>query len=494
LASSDPDEVHKILLTSGTTIISSGYASQVKELVNLLKPSVAILPRIQLIRAYAEYTLGRYQASLACIAEAVLRLEDLSFDDQQFLTYLRDADDYQTGRISLSEYSERQEALIAQQAGGLVLSYGLTHVRYALIAETDLTRRTSLFEKMRSIVALIQAETGSAESFKLQARITLLEAEGKQSVIASLEEIGQLSLRKALGRTPDIRAVLQSQGERLHRWEDDVNSALKEALAQEHPLLVADAYALRASIKIALFQTLRLSTPMLGVSVEIPEAQFQAVIDDAEQAMKIYMQAGQMEGELRATMHLADIFELAGRETAARDLARDVLPKAQAMDYVSIKVRAQQHISEQTLLNQCAAARAKARSEDRDVGRADNSDEILQKYAADLLAALDLPRDRLPVLERDYFSVRDIARERLSWCRHIELKQDLRHTLHPSTLYREDPNRCCMCEKHGYKSAIVNPDWNTVISAFKQTYCAGCPDREPKQKIDVDQSPARRTS
>src|SRR5882762_1103697 len=65
------------------------------------------------------------------------------------------------------------------------------------------------------------------------------------------------------------------------------------------------------------------------------------------------------------------------------------------------------------------------------------------------------------------------------WCRHIELKEDLRHTLDPSTHFRSDPTRIAHCNLHGYRSKLGNPDWRAVISAFKPTYCEGCPDKNP---------------
>jgi hypothetical protein len=73
-----------------------------------------------------------------------------------------------------------------------------------------------------------------------------------------------------------------------------------------------------------------------------------------------------------------------------------------------------------------------------------------------------------------------IARERMGFCRHIGLIQDLRHTAHPATRYVTDPSRACVCEKLGYRSNVESTDAATVIVAFKRTYCDGCPDRDPK--------------
>lgn len=123
---------------------------------------------------------------------------------------------------------------------------------------------------------------------------------------------------------------------------------------------------------------------------------------------------------------------------------------------------------------------AKRRTEDEDVHIADESDEAMRSVARYALTALRLPAERLPIMEREANSLRLIARERVDWCRYINLIQDLRHTLSADTCYRMDPQRSCVCEKHGYRSNIENPDPCTVINAFKWAYCNDCPDRQPK--------------
>lgn len=114
--------------------------------------------------------------------------------------------------------------------------------------------------------------------------------------------------------------------------------------------------------------------------------------------------------------------------------------------------------------------------------KADRSDEESRLYAKQYLKAKDLPVERLPVVEREYFSIRDVAREKINWCRHIGRLNDERHALHPSTCYRTDPNRICVCNLHGFRSPVSNTDWKVISSDFKKIYCEKCPDRSPFQK------------
>jgi hypothetical protein len=80
--------------------------------------------------------------------------------------------------------------------------------------------------------------------------------------------------------------------------------------------------------------------------------------------------------------------------------------------------------------------------------------QTLDVIARFTLDSLGLPAYRLPVLERDAEACRQIARERVDFCRHVNLVQDLSHTRSPSTCYATDPLRACICEKLGHKSKV----------------------------------------
>jgi hypothetical protein len=124
---------------------------------------------------------------------------------------------------------------------------------------------------------------------------------------------------------------------------------------------------------------------------------------------------------------------------------------------------------------------AARRGQDQDVLHANDTDETLRRYAMHSLEIMHLPADRLPVVEREWQSLRLIARERVFWCRHINLMQDKSHTLHPETCYLRDPERFCICEKHNHQANIRHTDPEVVINAFKRVYCEGCVDRNPKR-------------
>ena len=61
----DPDKIRDLLLEAGLTLVSSGDAAGVLEAIDKLSHADRKLPRLLLVRAFAECSLGHYQAASA---------------------------------------------------------------------------------------------------------------------------------------------------------------------------------------------------------------------------------------------------------------------------------------------------------------------------------------------------------------------------------------------------------------------------------------------
>lgn len=193
----------------------------------------------------------------------------------------------------------------------------------------------------------------------------------------------------------------------------------------------------------------------------------------------IAQKAGNLEAELRGRMLVADIYELLGREAEARAIASEVLPKAKAMEYAALIWRAEAHLNEQTMVAKLKDI-GRPRSEEESAAMYTNfTDQEIIKFAKRFVEIVGLPLERLPIVERDMSSRRDISREKFEWCRHLELIQDLEHERHIETHYAVDPKRYSKCSLLAYESRIGDSDWMAVIGAFKRTYCANCAHKSP---------------
>lgn len=485
----DPAEAKRILIKSGTAIVSAGYISQVKNLIRLLNPEDAQLPRILLVQAHAEYMLGRYQAAYAVLSDVLLRDEELSEDDRQFLKTLRDGCDYQAGRITIEEFKARLNETAKHETGGFAVSYRIGRLRLAAIGEREPTRGLALIRELSSLVAEVVGSTDFSDSFKMYARLSLLEAEGYQLTGRSLIELGEAAVALRSGRAPDLKAMLEKQKENISRWEQAMGQALSAAIELGNPLLLADAILVRSSVAFHVHNNTNSIGIMFGRPQEVPQDQIQRLVGDVGKAVEIFSKAGQLEGELRAKMLTADLHELAGREAEAKEIAGEVLPKAQAMGYAVIVGHAEELFSGQGLQSKIKETFRKKTEEEEALRMAAKDDAQLRSDAAQMQRILNLPADRLPAIENRYFSVRGIAREQLKWCRHIELLEDQRHTFSPATHYRTDPNYICVCPLLGYESDAPSQDWATIISTFKRTYCEGCPERNPYNQQTTPDSP-----
>jgi hypothetical protein len=486
LVTTDPEALCRWILADGMTLVAAGYGREVLEATRLLNPDAARLPRVHLVCGYAQFTLGRYQAAAGHLAEAGIGADELSARDCTFLASLRNACDHQTGRTTAEEYLHRQESL-AHQQGGAALEHRLQCLRHELVTETQLERRRVLVQQLREVATQIGADGTASPAFRLQARLLALQEEGVAGVLAFSHALGLIQMRLGMGLTPDleqVRAAFRADREHTDRWERAADDAVREAVAQQHPLLFGEALLVRVMVRLFVIGDRRVTVLALGREPSpVPDNAVHPLMADAEEAMKIFAQAGNLEGELRARMLLADLFELAGQQAAARSLAEHVLPRARAMGYTRVESLAQDHLSGGSMMWRLEARIRQGPGEDNDARLAAADDEEMRRFARDCLAAARLPPERFPIVERECFSLRDVAREHLRWCKHLEVIQDLRHTRHVATHYREDPERWCHCALHGDRSAISSTDWGALISAFKQTRCQGCPDRAPKGEV-----------
>lgn len=310
-------------------------------------------------------------------------------------------------------------------------------------------------------------------------------------MVDSIRDIGDSRIRLALGRLTDFNSMFAVHAARLAKRDEQSAVVLKDAIETGSLYLVANAMVTRGNISYGVLTNQKMLSVMFDQPARLSDEFIQNNIDNAHGALEIFKQAGNLEGELRAKMLLADFYDLLGRESDAQKIASDVILIAKAMNYGALLGRAEDHLSGHSLQARLAESTQPKAEDDRTKSHAQESDEELRQNAAQMLRLLDLPADRLPVMEREYESYRDIAREQWTWCRHIDLIQDKRHELHPSTHFKTDPTRFGICKRFGSRSTLGSPDWAAVILAFKTAYCEGCPDRSPVEEFSIAKDEGR---
>jgi hypothetical protein len=487
LASTDPLQLYQWITSSGRTIVSSGYGVKVLEWFGVLNPEHRRDARVNLVAAYAQVSLGRNYEAAGSLSVAKLGADGLSPEDREFLGYLDDVCAYQTSRIDQAEYLRREGERGANKTGVAAAGHRLEVLRQERLRSQDRDRRAELLEEMRSAAVQVYTAADARPAHKLNARIHLMSAEGDALIGRFTEESAQIEARKEMG-FPSLAVDRQAGGEiagAWEEWEKGARSCIEDAATEGHPLLLADAVTARASVYQAFILTKRMQAAALHEPWEPPQGLIGKLMQEVERAMVIYRQAGNLEGETRSKLLLADLFDASGQEQAAKNLAEGAVGVARAMGYSRLESHAREYLDGRTLFQIFQAELAKREAVDEDVRIADETDEAVRRMARFSLASLRLPQDRLPVLEREAASLRLIARERVNFCRHIGLIQDLSHTLSPTTCYATDPSHACVCEKLGHRSNVESTDAATVIGAFKRAYCDSCLKRNPKRRKDT---------
>ena len=468
----DPDELYQLVSTAGMTAVCDGYARQVLDRARLLDVDARNEPRIRLLCAYAEHTLGKYAAAFAHVVEITACGDQLGEYDRHFFEGLRDACLFQLGRITEGEYEERQAALAANATGVFLLQRQVNELKQQVLRQEDKGECQRVLDSFQELVDEIACRSDASGPFKLQARIELLKAQGSLLIDEFSFAATAKGLRGDLGMRYDTaesisraKAVLQ----RMTEWVEMGNRIIQKAASLGHPILFANALLTTSSTIMAILGQRRILAGMAG----IPQSMLDNLVEHIEKAIEVFSRAGALERELRARILRADLHQFMGETDLARKIAADVLPKAQAMDYGTIAADAEAHLSGESAWQKAEARTSAIVSQDHDPGVAQQSDEQVRDLAKFIHTALELPNDRLPAVERHCRCMRDWAGERLTWCRHLAVVGE-------DQTFATEPERRCACLKHRCQSNIGNSDLNTIIQAFKRAYCDGCPDREPK--------------
>jgi hypothetical protein len=477
----DPEKAKQALLESGTLIVTAGYPERIEGLAALLDPHTARIPRILLVRAYAEHVSGRFISASALLAEVSMHARTLSEDDRQFLEFMRDACDYQTGRITLEEFAERLAKKQQQQTGRFDVSYRINQLRQQLLASRDINVRQAALTALRSLLKDVLESANNSNAFKLHARAVALEAEGQELTLRFSFEAGEAAIKRHLGRPDDLPKLAQVYFDTYSAWEQAILGLQSDAMTVGHPLVVSDTILIRLSVTYYSLLLQHRLGQMLGFAVAVNTKKVQTLVDQLHPVIDAAVKTHRYEAELRAKMLLADYSEFVGRQSEALELATEVKAKAEALKYAIPLARALEHLAGRGPLGAANAVLAPRTEEEKIVGNANMSDETLRAYAAQALRLYDLPPDRLPAMQREYELIRESSRNRLNWCRHLDRRSDDRHMQSQATMYKRDPDQICICHLHSFQSPIPDPDWKVIFGTFKKAYCDSCKDRNPVQ-------------
>ena len=483
LDTTDPSQARIILMASGPAIVASGYPKQALQLLALIDIQTRSIPRLQLTAGYAEYMLGKHYNALGHLRQAMARSQDLSNRDRVFISRLRDACELKAGIIDTETYQRRTDERARALSGLESLEAQLEVYQYRCLRERDPAVRATLTERIRGITHQVLNHPEATEAVKLGANLTHLYIQGTEANMEVTNQLGMSRMRASMfpGHVKGSPGGYRQAISRLADWEKSSTAALKKAYDLGHPILIGEAHAVVLSVYLAELMSQRVEALFYDKTFKVAEQTVSKVLQGITSALAIYDLNGAVEGRLRVNILKMDFLEIAGDLAGAKTLAEQIYPEADAMCFASFAERAKELLEDRTLLMQVERDATRLKQTDEDVSIAGQSDEDVQRFARDVLLSSGLPPSRLSVVEQCCNSLREVARERCNWCRHLDVLEEQPRTPDPATAYRVLPNQKCVCEKFDYETKIVTSDVRGLIDAFKHLYCASCKDRAPKQ-------------
>ena len=475
-------EVEALLSSIGMTMVAAGYAKLVLKKLKLISPSANSSVRLQLISAYAHYSTGRYQTALGKATD-VLMNDLLEERDSIFLERIHLACRLNLGLINNVQYFQEIDALTSEDE---LLNAEVNLQRLVIAARTQDIQSTEAFSEIQELKIKILDSEKSPDSLKICARIKFLEATGFDVVKKLSVEAIKFSARQRsavyLSPIEQLSDITQVFSE-LREWIERIDVLIQDALNVGHPIFIADVLSTKAFIKLMSLIAEISFREIISFPLEQSLIQDEAlsIMRLCETSQKIYQQSEMTEGDVRTQLIMAQLFEIMGQIEAARNLAKGVVGKARLLGYQRHIATANEVISGETLFSKELEAvhelRAQMRTEDIDISGFANEEDI-KGFANFMMETYRIPEERRAYVMIDALCLRDLAKEKTSWCKHVEIKQDLTHTFSPQTLYAEDPNRQVTCSKFQHLVDNQQSEWTELVQELKNSYCYNCSDRE----------------
>jgi hypothetical protein len=345
-----------------------------------------------------------------------------------------------------------------------------------------LGKRSQEAKNLRAVTEQILNYPEAPAAVKLNSRLLLHYVDGVETNLAATRTSFAAEIRSQLFPS-DLQGVAKTLTEARNwhlRWEAQASEALRQAYDLNHPLLIFQAQLILLRIRIGRLFEERQDAIMRDSTHEIQPVARTSIERMFEDATQLNQLSGSLEGKLQLEELRADFLELQGRRDEAKKIAADTYPTAKAMGFGAIADHSKRLLDDNTLLQQWQKVYRELREEDPDIQHANQTDEEMTRIANQFLLSMG-PAARLEVVVGMLRSFRQISQERVNWCRHLVIWEDLSATDNPETAFRELPTRKCHCEKFGHTSQTASTDAGNVILQFKQAFCGSCCSREPKR-------------
>jgi hypothetical protein len=484
-------EIEKVLNSAGMTLVASGYSNLVLEKLKLISQKASSEARFKLIGAYANHSTGRYQLAIGEVSEAIIS-NDLRKEDQKFAKRIHLACQANLGMVTTAQYFQEVEAIAVDDE---LESAEITLERLVDQFRSQMERDDKVLNEIQELKDKVINSDKAPNSLKLGVRIKYLEGMGFDAIREIFSEIFKASARRnsrihvSLGdQIADLRNALCT----FKEWDNEASILIQDSIAVGHPIFSADAFVTKAFISLMgiVSKIAFMESEESPLDHSIIQSDVLLILGWCEKAQKTYQQANMLEGDVRTQLIMAQAFEVMGQMESAKNLAQGVLGKAKLLGYKRHIDTASEVIEGRTLFfRHIQSIREILRQKESDEYDPSvlETEEDIQDYVNFMMETYKIPEQRRENVVVDILCMRETFIEKSLWCKHIEIHQNLTHTLSSAAIYAENPNRRAVCSKFDYFVDKLSLDWVDLIKDVKNMYCSNCLDREPGNTTTVSE-------
>jgi len=173
----------------------------------------------------------------------------------------------------------------------------------------------------------------------------------------------------------------------------------------------------------------------------------------------------------------ADIYDVLGDSDQRAKFASEALKIAVDKGLTRIKERAERIIRNESTFS-ALRARMDIVPGDQELAASSEEDKVrlveffLQAFRGE--ANVEQMRE---AIRSDVEDMVEAAKQRLEWCKHVQIIQELKHTQSITTMYRQVPKKHIICELLKHRSPNAGYSFAELWPMFKGVFCLGCPHR-----------------
>jgi hypothetical protein len=464
-------EAYSLIRENGFTFVTNGFAEQIIRLSGILTSLQKEIPEVSVTLAYACFSQGSFYEARGLLGRALID-PSLSSDFRGVAEEMKDGCDCHLGRLTLTDLQTRITARVAKASGSMRLLHRIDALRLSILRMRPSTERNEQLTLLKAMVSEANADQTISAPSKAQCRLYLLYAAGFFVESQLSEQIGLFRMRAdiQLDWIQVSRSGIRQGLDSVQHWLRQMNAEVAQTAKLRVPHLVAEALRVRLVVTAALLHTQKFAAERFGVGASPSKDQLSLLRSDATATIAHFKQAKNLERELAVKMTLAEACEVLDEIEEARRLAKEVEAIADAMGYGRHSDAAKALLAGRSTYQALRSDLQNSDAQDDDAKWAHMPDEFIDEFANKTLEIAKLPVERRENIRRDIQNMRLVALERLSWCRSVQLLQDLFHTRSRETNYAVPCRYVGKCHKHGYESITSNPDAIEALDRFKVVF------------------------